>query len=131
MTIKQLQDYYWQVKEIQAIQEQIKEIWNDPLVSHDHVSRGTGVSDPTRAWSNRIDGLRDKLSDKKLQLESETQDVEAWVETIKDPKVSLIIRQHFLLGKTWKQTNKVVFGYASINASRNVFMRFMEEDQKH
>ena len=129
MTIKQLQDYYWQIKEIQAIQEQIKEIWDDPLVSHEHISRGTGVSDPTRAWSNRIDGLRDKLSDKKLQLESETQDVEAWVETIRDPKVSLIIRQHFLLGKTWKQTSKIVFGYATADASKMVFNRFMSEQK--
>ena len=131
MTIKQLQDYYWQIKEIQALVEQIKELWHDPLISHDHVSRGTEVSDPTRAWSLRVSALQDKLSDKKLKLETETQAVEEWVETIKDPKVSLIIRQHFLLGKTWKQTSKIAFGYATVNASRNVFMRFMEEDQKH
>ena len=129
MTIKQLQDYYWQVKEIQAISDQITEIWNDPLISHDSVSRGTGVSDPTRASVLRISALQDKLSDKKLKLETETQAVEEWVETINDPKVSLVIRQHFLLGKTWKQTNKVVFGYASINASRNTFMRFMDEQK--
>ena len=129
MTIKQLQDYYWQIKEIQALVEQIKELWNDPLVSHDHVSRGTGVSDPTRAWSNRIESLEDKLSGKKHQLESETKKVEEWVETIRDPKVSLIIRQHFLLGKTWKQTSKIVFGYATADASKMVFNRLMSEQK--
>ena len=128
MQMKDLQAYYWQVKEIQAISDQITEIWRDPLMSHDSVSHSTSVSDPTHAVIVKVDALQTRLTEKKDRLMEQTKLVEDWLDTIQDEKVRAIIRNHFMLGRSWRHTSKIVYGYATPEASKMVFRRFMQEN---
>ena len=48
--------------------------------------------------------LRTRLLEKKKMLLEEVVRIEQWIDEVDDSQVKAIIRYHYLLGYTWRQT---------------------------
>ena len=98
--------------EIKSIEEQIKDLekWGTiPSVKnpYDVLSSGSSVripGNPTEAWVNKMWELRTELLEKKKMLLEEVVRIERWIDEIEDSQVKAIIRYHYILGYTWRQT---------------------------
>ena len=98
--------------EIRSIEEQIKDLekWGTiPSAQNpfDVLSNGSSIrvpGNPTEAWVNRMWQLRTRLLEKKKMLLEEVVRIEQWIDEVDDSQVKAIIRYHYLLGYTWRQT---------------------------
>ena len=61
-------------------------------------------------------------------LEEKLISIDAWVNSIEDPAMQAIIRFHFMLGYTWEETNRKLFGYGDRDYCRKRFYKFSQEN---
>ncbi len=101
-------------KEIELLDLQIRdlELWGSvPSARNPFESSGSGASipspsDPTAAYAYRIQQLRDLLFMKRTELTEKLVEIEFWVKEVDNPLIRSIIRSHYLMGKTWRETAK-------------------------
>jgi hypothetical protein len=86
-------------------------------------------SDPTPRAVERIDRKRKELEEVMNAYTEKVCEIEEWLKTIEDLELSGIIRTHYILGKSWKNTAKIVYGYASREAPRKRIERFFKSTQ--
>ena len=131
MTIKELQRYRYAISEAQAIQQQIEQLYNT-VRSPNLVSigaRGNTVSDPTHAALTKIDELREELEEIQRGLAEQAKAIEEWLVTVPDYKSRAVVRWHFLLGKSWKETARRT-GELSSEGLRKSFYRWFYDNEK-
>lgn len=113
--------------EIKAISLQIRSLydtrkaitWDDTRTSSD---RNRSV---TEAAVYRIDKLREDLERLTLQYIQESEEIEKWIrKSVPDPTAAAIIRTHFIAGKNWSETCKVIYGYRDPDICRMYYNRY-------
>lgn len=115
---------------IQAIQEEISALYfpyTSPNAPKDGGSNPNRGSDPTVSAFHRIEKKRAELDRIQAEYSMKVVEIEDWLKTIEDLEVVAIIRCHYILGKTWKQTAKQVYGYASRETARMRVERFLKK----
>lgn len=97
---------------------------NAPKDGGQNPNRG---SDPTVSAFHRIERKKAELAKLQAEYTQRVLEVEEWLKTVNDLEVVAIIRCHYILGKTWKETAKRVYGYASRETARMRVERFMKK----
>lgn len=131
MTIDDLKDYRYLAAEIEALQLQIAQLYS-PVRSPNLVSigaRGNSTSDPTHSSVMLADELQRQLEEKQDVLRARAQGIENWLSTVKDGRIRMAIRWHFLLGATWKETTRKVDPAMSVDAMKKFFFRWFDEQK--
>ena len=132
MTIDKLEQYYGLASEIEAIEQEINQLYKPISSPNGRTDPGwsTTPRDPTNRSVMRIIQLRDKLEDEKTRLRNLAEEIENWLPTVTDSEVRSIIRWHYLLRLDWKRTNMRVYGYPDYWYSRQRIHRFFDKLSK-
>lgn len=132
MTMDDLNKVIGLRKEIEMLDLQIKDLetWGSvPSSRNPFASSGSGTSipnpsDPTAAYAHKMQKLKDLLLSKKAELIEKLVEVEFWIQEISDPLVQSIIRSHYLMGRTWRQTARECCGSNDKSTPYKVVARF-------
>ena len=132
MTIELLEEYRGLVANAKAINMEIDTLYtpvSSPNGKQSLGSSGSGPSDPTRQAVNRIMTLQEKLANEEKRINSTLNEIENWLLTCPDYEIAAIIRYHYLLGQTWKQTTMKVYGYPDYHYCRKKVMRYFRKEK--
>lgn len=128
MTIQELQEYRGMSAEVQAIQDELVNLYtpiSSPLMSDSH---GTTPGNPTEKAVLRIMALQEMISKKREVLAERLEAIEKWLDELSDSEIASIVRWHYLLGMNWKQTNQKVYGYPDYYYSRKKIERYFTNE---
>lgn len=133
ITLQDLRDYRAINESIRAIEAEIESLYF-PISSPPLTSDGAGkssvrpASDPTAAAFHRIEADRERLSRKMAELEEMKSRIDLWLDDLEDQHISAILRWHFILGKSWRETAALMYGYPDAEICRKAIKRFFEEN---
>lgn len=132
MTIETLSEYRKLRTAIDILNEEIESLYNPvSSISFDRYykqtmkdSRGSTI----RALE-KIEQRREALSktlDKYTEL---AEQIEEWIDTINDPMIESIVRYRYVLGKSWNETSRKVYGrFGKADSCRMMLRRYMEKE---
>jgi len=133
ISIQDLQAYKYMSKEIEALQLELKQLYQ-PIKSPKLESigaRGNEVSNPTEQALHKVLNLEYKINVKINALAEELERIQEWLDTVDDIKVRTCIQWHYLVGLTWKETTRKVLGdYCSGDNARKIVYRYFEYKNK-
>ena len=120
ITLEDLRQYIALKGAIFALEEQINTMYypvGSPPTDKDG-SRSSTPGDPTAQAVYHIDDLRKRQEQKLQEYIEKTRAIEEFVESIDDHNVASIIRLHYIVGKSWNATYKIVYnsryGYGDV-----------------
>lgn len=131
MTIKELEEYRALIAEIDALNKQIESLYNtyhSPSNNDGGNSKGSSKS-PVEKALTRIQSLEQVYLDRIKDLQEQAHRIEKWVSQIEDPFIRSCIRYHYLLGYSWSNTSKKMYGYTSYYNARKAVFRFMGKEK--
>ena len=131
MTIEKLEAYRGLTSEIKALSQQITSLY-DTYRSPQLMSNGShsmSASSPTESAVSKILKLEKTYRNKYEEAVDLLAEVEAWLSTVDDAEIRSICRHHYLLNKSWQQTNTIVYGYVSYYAARKKIMRYFGREK--
>lgn len=129
MKIETLNQYRIIVSNINAIQSEIDSYYS-PIASPNgnlNVGGGKSVPDagnPTERAVFKILELKQKREDEQKRLEDIIGEIDLWLEKIIDLEVKGIIRWHFIIGKSWIDTSKELYGFPNRDYCRRKFYAY-------
>ena len=100
--MKNLNKLYWIKREIQQIENQIKELTVLTAVSINGMPKGSGVSSPVERFYERLEKLKTKLEAKHLECLAEQERLETFIETIEDAEIRVLARGRFIECKSYQ-----------------------------
>lgn len=130
MTLEELRQVRSLKANVEIIEEELKALYfpytspNAPKEGGQNPNRG---SDPTVQAFHKIEKKREQLERIQAEYAGRVHDVEEWLKTVEDLEIVAIVRYHYILNKTWKDTAKKVYGYASRETARMRVERFMRK----
>ncbi len=131
MTLEELRQYQAIKESIKAIEAEIESLYY-PISSPPMVSDGSGrslsPSDPTARAFYRIEADRERLARKQEELTAQKERIDIWIDNLDDQHIAAIIRWHFLLGKTWRETCIKIYGYPDPDICRVAVKRYFEKE---
>lgn len=101
--MKNLNKLYWIKKEIEQIEERMKELTVLSAVSFSGMPSGNTVSSPVEKFNERLDKLKRKLAIKHAESLEEEERIEKYIETIEDVEIRVLARARFIECKSWQQ----------------------------
>lgn len=101
--MKNLNKLYWIKKEIEQIEERMKELTVLSAVSFSGMPSGNTVSSPVEKFNERLDTLKRKLADKHAESLAEEERIEDYIETIEDAEIRVLARARFIECKSWQK----------------------------
>ena len=101
--MKNLNKLYWIKKEIEQIEERMKELTVLSAVSFSGMPSGNAVSSPVEKFNERLDKLKRKLAIKHAESLAEEERIESYIETIEDAEIRVLARARFIECKSWQQ----------------------------
>lgn len=131
MTIEDLEELRYLDSEIQAVQREIENMYNTyrspafEKIGQSPLSPG----DPTSEAVHKISELQKKYNRMLTEMTDKRDRINAWVAELDDREIRSIIRWHYLNGKTWKQTSRLVYGENSYYNARKALMRFFGREK--
>lgn len=132
MTIDDLRKVRAMKRNAEIIAEELNALYfpyKSPFAPRSEGQNPNRGSDPTPRAVERIDAMRKKLEEAMNEYTAKVYEVEEWLMTVDDMEVICIIRTHYILRKSWKETAKIVYGYASREAPRKRIERFFKSTQ--
>lgn len=132
MTIEDLEDLRYLDSEISAVQKEIETMYN-PYMSPAFEKIGKSPlspGDPTSEAVHKITTLKQKYNRMLIEMVDRRDRVNAWLVNLEDQEIKSIIRWHYLKGKSWKQTSRLVYG--DLAGERNAYRtvrRFFGKDK--
>ena len=111
MTIRNLSRYYFIKKEIDQLEEQLKEL-SDSVIGSPAISgmpSSHGNTSPIEQLIIKKNKLEEKLLRKKNELLEEQIYIENYLETIKDERIRIIIRERFINCKKWEEIGRAMY----------------------
>lgn len=117
--LEQIETVCSRMREIRKALESVYYAYTSPRF--DSVKTTSPVKDPVTEAVNRAERLSQEL-DELLRIR---QDFETELESINDPEICAIIRQHYILGKSWKQTSMKVYGVQNYFLARDRLRWFL------
>lgn len=133
MTYEDLKNYLGMKAEVHAVIEEI-EYWETYVITVKYDRDGGSSnheSNPTKQATDNLIMLREKLRNKRNELVQRTLDIEEWLDTLPDKELVAVIRNHFILGKTWRETTKKVYGFAAWSTSQMKVRDYFKKEKKN
>lgn len=131
MTIEDLEALRYLNSEIAAVQQEIEGMYNTyrspafEKIGQSPLSPG----DPTAQAVSKVMQLQRKYNSMLTEMADRRDRVNAWLVELDDREIRSIIRWHYLNGKSWKQTSKLVYGANSYYNARKTLMRFFGKEK--
>lgn len=131
MTIEDLEELRYLDSEIRAVQQEIEGMYNTyrspafEKIGQSPLSPG----DPTAQAVSKVMQLQRKYNSMLTEMADRRDRVNAWLVELDDREIRSIIRWHYLNGKSWKQTSKLVYGANSYYNARKTLMRFFGKEK--
>ena len=111
MTIEMLEQYRGITSEIKALEIEINTLYDVRKSPNGHEASGSaGPGDPTGKAAMRIIELTERKVSLLTKWSKMSLDIESWLETVNDAEIRSIIRWRYMLGLSWKQTGKRIYG---------------------
>lgn len=107
--MKNLNRLYWLKKEIQQIENRIKELTVLSATAMSGMPSSKKASSPVERFVMRMESLKEKLSQKYEELGAETERIEEYIEGIEDVEVRLIARKRFIEHKDYQTIGDEMF----------------------
>lgn len=131
MTIETLSEYRKLRTAIDALNEEIESLYNPvSSISFDRYYKQTtkDYRGSTVRALEKIEQRREALS-KTLEKYTElAEQIEEWIDTIDDPMIESIVRYRYILGKSWNETSKKVYGkLGKADSCRMMVKRYIEK----
>ena len=101
--MKNLNKLYWIKKEIEQIEERMKELTVLSAVSFSGMPSGNAVSSPVEKFNERLDKLKRKLAIKHAESLEEEERLEKYIDTIEDVEIRVLARARFIECKSWQK----------------------------
>jgi hypothetical protein len=126
VTIEDLEELRYLNSEIRAVQQEIEGMYNTyrspafEKIGQSPLSPG----DPTFEAVHKVMQLQRKYNAMLTEMTDRRDRVNAWLVELDDPEIRSIIRWHYLNGKSWKQTSRLVYGANSYYNARKTLMRW-------
>lgn len=133
MDAEKLRSYLGYRKAIKALSEEIEELYN-PVSSisfqnyYKRTNRDTEGS--TVRALRKIEARRDKLTQLLNEYLSASEEIEDWLENLHDPYAEAVIRNHFILGKTWSATAMKICGFDCGESMRHYVIRLLAKEEQ-
>lgn len=123
--LKELNNYRAYVSEINALEYQIEQLHNTYHSPSWEGVGGHGNSDLTQTEQalHQIDTLEQMYLVKRDLAREKLQMLEEWISTVEDKNVQNCIRWHYMIGCTWKETTKRVFGEFTAEQNSKLIVR--------
>ena len=131
MTIKELEEYRALIAEIDALNKQIESLYD---TYHSPSTEGKGslkssTKSPVEKALTKIQLLEQVYLDRIQELQEQANRIETWVSQVDDPFIRSCIRYHYLLGYSWSETSKKMYGYNSYYNARKVVFRYIGKEK--
>ena len=112
MTIETLEQYRGIMSEIKALELEIEALYDVRKSPNGKESGGYSSipGDPTGRSAMRIIQLKEQLLAQQERWSEAALKIEQWLQTVEDAEIRSIIRWRYILGLSWKQTGKRVYG---------------------
>lgn len=126
MTLDELEQYRGINAEIDALNEEIEHLYNtyrSPSFSSNGSFNGESKS-PVEQALKKIEKLTEIYFDRKSELNDRKVEIELWLKTLDDSFIIACIRFHYLMGYSWKETSRKVYGHDSYYNARNAVFRY-------
>lgn len=126
VTREDLQQYIGLVKELEAIEEEIKGLYY-PISSptSDKVGGNKSVVTPTSPTEQTVERIT-KLKAKKEKIQAKIKKIDDFIEGISDHYISAIYRYHYVQGYSWANTCYKIYGYYSADTVRSAANRYLK-----
>ena len=127
MTIQDLEQYRGITAEIKALEMEIDSLYDVRKSPNNkqNIGHSSVPGDPTGKAAMRIIDLTERKVSLLTKWSKMSLDIESWLETVNDAEIRSIIRWRYMLGLSWKQTGKRVYGDADgADACRMRIKRF-------
>lgn len=131
MTIEKLEAYRGLTTEMMALQQQITSLY-DTYRSPQLMNNGShsmSAGSPTESAVNKILKLEEIYRNKYEVGVDLLSEIENWLSHVEDAEIRSICRHHYILNKSWQQTNRIVYGYTSYYAARKKIMRYFGREK--
>lgn len=131
VTLDDLRSYLDLRTAIRSLRDEIDTIEQGTYRPYDLIgskrSRGHR-SDPTARKALKLIEVRERLQRQLDEYEQITDTIERWTLTIDDQIVAHSVRQHYLNGRSWAQTGRLLYGSPSAGDScRMAVQRYFEK----
>lgn len=122
---------YQDIKEnLKSIRAEIESLYS-PVSSAPMTSDGAGRSlnpgDPTARAVHEILKRKDKLETLEKELTAMAKRVTDYVDGMTDHHTAAIIRYHFIIGLSWSQTCRRIYGYPDPDICRIAVKRYFQK----
>ena len=113
MTWEELEEVRKGKLHIEIIKDELRLIDDLLLPSKaDSVGSSSSPSSPVEQHFRRKQELEEKLKREQQDLIDKMLKVERWLSTVKDNDIVLIVRNRFILGRSWNKVSRVIWGFA-------------------
>lgn len=132
ITTEDLRRYQSVKQNLKAIQIELDSLYY-PVSSVPTASDGSGKpsqpSDPTRQAFYRIEDKKAQLEAKQAELVELIERIDCFVTNeVTDHHVAAIMRIHYIVGKSWRETCRLIYGYSDPAICRQAVKRYMEKN---
>lgn len=134
MTFEQLEQYFGIVRNIEAIDEEIKQLYHpisSPNGRQNTGTRSNTPSAPTERAAMLIIEKRTQAEEQRRRMEQMRDEIDAWLATCKDAEICAIVRWRYKMRKNWREVNLKVYGYPDYNYSRRKVIRYFQKMVKN
>ena len=100
--MKNLNKLYWLKKDVEKIENQIKELTILSAFEMSGMPSSNSISSPVEKFYNRLDKLRTKLQQAKEKVEIEIERLESCLESIEDAEIRVLARARYLECKSFE-----------------------------
>ena len=94
--MKNLNKLYWLKREVQQIENQIRELTILSAFEMTGMPSAHSLSSPVEQFYNRLDKLMTKLEKAKEKVVKETEQLESYIETVDDAEIRVLARMRYL-----------------------------------
>lgn len=133
LTMNDLSAFVELSQEIRHLQDQLDNIYAASIKSpklEKIGSQSNSVGNPTESAVFQKMRIEGQIQKKTQRLADLLVEIETKLEQIDDQKVKRIIRLHYLLNYSWRQTSLAVYGYSESQAAKYKLQRFFKKEEK-
>ena len=132
MTIEALEQYRGICSNISAIYAELTNAYypyRSPNAKTEPIINSSVPSNPTQqAAFNALD-LQERLEQRLEEQAIALKEIETWLLTLTDPEIESIIRWHYVIGLSWKETTEQIYGYGDPYRTRKKIFRYFGKEK--
>ena len=131
MTIEQLEQYRGICSNIAAIKEELNNAYY-PIASPSGKTdggHGSTPGAPTERAAFKAMDLEERLTQRMAEQAKAAAEIESWLLTVADAEIESVIRWHYVIGLSWRQTTLNVYGYGDPYRTRKKIFRYFGKEK--